>query len=89
MRKRESLYLHALLALVRREFEYDHDLSAGAFDAYDELDVCPTDIHRSKDAHERAVSALAPRLRDLAEEATDESERPLLEAGHGADQYAE
>ncbi|WP_415380719.1 UPF0058 family protein [Halosimplex sp. TS25] len=89
MRKRESLYLHALLALVRDEFEHNRDLPTDAFDEYEAMDVRPTGIHRSKGAHQRAVFALAPELSALADRATDGDERPRLDAGRGTDQYAE
>lgn len=89
MRKRESLYLHALLALVREDFEYNRDLTTDAFDEYEAMDVRPTSIHRSKDAHQRAVFALAPELGELADRASDCDERPRLDAGRGPDQYAE
>ncbi|WP_436926500.1 UPF0058 family protein [Halosimplex amylolyticum] len=89
MRKRESLYLHALLALVREDFEHNRDLQTDAFDEYEAMDVSPTGIHRSKDAHRRAVFALAPELGALADRATDGGERRRLDAGRGTDQYAE
>jgi len=83
MRKRESLYLHALLALVREEFERNCDLETDGFEDYEELDVAPTGVHRSKDAHERAVFALAPALSELAADATEGTERPRVEVGRG------
>ncbi|MFC7194978.1 UPF0058 family protein [Halosimplex aquaticum] len=89
MRKRESLYLHALLALVREDFEHNRDLATGAFDEYEAMDVRPTGIHRSKDAHQRAVFALAPELGALADRATDDVDRQRLDAGRGTEQYAE
>lgn len=88
MRKREALYLHALLALVREDFEYNRDLSSEAFEEYEGLDVRPTGIHRSKDAHERAVFALAPRLGEIADRA-DSDERQPLDVGRGTNRSAE
>jgi len=32
MKKRESRYLHALLALVRRDFEHNCELTTGGFE---------------------------------------------------------
>lgn len=73
MRKRDAIYLHALFALVREEFECERDLPTGAFEAYDELGVRPTGVHRSKADHERAVFALSDRLSAIAASATDDS----------------
>ncbi|WP_459192810.1 UPF0058 family protein [Halosimplex sp. J119] len=88
MRKREALYLHALLALVREDFEYNRDLPVDEFDEYEGLSVRPTGIHRPKDAHERAVFALAPQLGEIADSAAGD-ERPSLDADRGTNQYAE
>lgn len=88
MRKRESLYLHALFALVRQEFERDGDLPATQFEAYDRMDVRPTGVHRSKDAHERALFALSEELSAAVASATD-ADRPRIEARDETNQYAE
>jgi hypothetical protein len=87
MRKRESLHLHALFALVRREFEDECDVETGGFDEYDGMAVGPTAVHRSKDAHERAVFALSTELSAAAASATDRTERPRFDA-EGSNQYA-
>jgi len=89
MKKRESLYLHALLALVREDLEDNRELTTGGFEEYETIDVCPTAVHRSKDVHERAVFALSEELSSLATRATDETERPSLETSQGTNQYAE
>ena len=68
--KRESLYLHALLALVREDFEHNRDLTMAGFDEYETVDVCPTAVHRPKDVHERAVFALPEKLSSVAARAT-------------------
>ncbi|QLH81906.1 UPF0058 family protein [Halosimplex pelagicum] len=87
MRKRESLYLHALFVLVRREFEDERDLAAGPFDEYDGTAVGPTAVHRPKAAHERALFALSTELSATAASATDDTERPRPDA-EGSNQYA-
>ncbi|WP_135363972.1 UPF0058 family protein [Halosimplex halophilum] len=87
MRKRESLYLHALFALVRREFEEERELPAGTFDEYDGMAVTPTAVHRSKGAHERALFALSTELSAAAASATDDPDRPRFGA-EGSSQYA-
>lgn len=65
MRKRESLYLHALCVLLREEVEQRCDPPEGAFEAYDDLAVRPTAVHRSKSAHERALFELLPALTEV------------------------
>lgn len=54
MRKRELVHLHALATTLRREVKP----SPGAIAEYDELEIAPTGIHRSKATHRRAVLAL-------------------------------
>lgn len=58
MRKQELVYVHGLLAELRRFYE---DRTGEPLEApeYDALDVRPTSIHMSKPAHERAVFSLA------------------------------
>lgn len=58
MRKRDLVYLHALLSLVRRWLAERSEEPDGAYDAYDALDVTPTGLDRRKDEHEQAVDAL-------------------------------
>ena len=88
MRKRESLYLHALFALVRQEFEDERDLATGAFDEYDGIEITPTAVHRSKTAHERALFALATELSAAAASATDETDRSRVDGAGSSNQYA-
>lgn len=87
MRKRETLYLHALFVLVRREFEEERDLAAGPFDECGATAVAPTAVHRSKADHQRALFALSSELSATAASATDDAERPRSDAD-GSDQYA-
>lgn len=58
MRKRDLLHLHSLLSLVRRWLAERGEEPAGAYDAYEALDVSPTGLDRRKREHERAVQAL-------------------------------
>ncbi|QLH77369.1 UPF0058 family protein [Halosimplex rubrum] len=87
MRKRETLYLHALFVLIRQEFEDERDLATGPFDECDATAVGPTAIHRSKDAHRRALFALSAELSATAASATDDAERPRSDA-EGSNRYA-
>jgi len=88
MRKRESIHLHALFALVRREFE-ERDMATGTFDEYDELSVRPTAVHRSKTAHERALFALSAELSAAAASATDGGVHRQFHAADGSNRYAQ
>ncbi|QPV64043.1 UPF0058 family protein [Halosimplex litoreum] len=87
MRKRESLYLHALFALLRQEFDEERDADTGPVDEYDRIGVTPTAVHRSKAAHERALFALSAELSATAASAIDETDHPRIDAG-GSNQYA-
>lgn len=62
MRKDELLYLHQLLAVVRREFERRDDVDPGDLAAYERLSVSPMAAYESKSEHERAVRELAAAL---------------------------
>ena len=57
MKKQELIHLHGLLAEVRTVCEEwdDTDITT---EAYDDLGVRPTSIHRSKTDHKSAVFAL-------------------------------
>lgn len=58
MRKRDLVYLHSLLSLVRERIAEWEDEPEGAYDAYESLGVSPSGINRQKDEHERAIRAL-------------------------------
>jgi len=53
MKKQELIHLHGLLAEVRKQCEFwDENID---LDAYEELGVKPTSIHKSKTDHKAAV----------------------------------
>jgi hypothetical protein len=56
MRKQELVHLHALGVACRRQV--DADAAPAAFEAYEDLGVSPTSIHRRKDAHREAILRL-------------------------------
>lgn len=58
MKKRELIYLHGLLAEVRRYLDTREDLPAQPFADYEEYGVFPTAIHRSKADHQEAIRRL-------------------------------
>lgn len=59
MRKQEAVHLHALLVEVAEHLESRMDAPGPDLAVYRELDVGPSAIHRSKDAHEDAVLVLS------------------------------
>jgi len=48
MKERESLYLRALLALVREDVEHNRDLTTAGFDEYETTGACPTAVNGRK-----------------------------------------
>lgn len=71
MKKQELIHLHGLLSEVRAQFEA-WDECEGTSEAYREIGVQPTSIHRSKTDHKRAVFALVEGITtDLTETAED------------------
>lgn len=63
MKKQELLHLHALLGEVQDHYEAETGYEIENQE-YEELDVPPTSIHRSKTDHKDAVFALADGLVD-------------------------
>ncbi|WP_394353295.1 UPF0058 family protein [Haloterrigena gelatinilytica] len=58
MRKSEFIHLHALFVELRWYLGESGPVPVGAFTAYDEYNVGPTEIHRRKAQHHEAVSRL-------------------------------
>ncbi|MFD1512440.1 UPF0058 family protein [Halomarina rubra] len=94
MRKRELVHFHALLDRIRWFVGEREGLSDDAHERYDELDVAPTAVYRSKQAHEDAVVTLTESLADAVD--TDTVETGITDAeavttptdetdGHGDD----
>lgn len=68
MHKDELLQLHSLLCQVKRFF-HDAGLPAeAAFADYEDLEVSPQHIHKSKTDHKRAVFLLGKGMADLVME---------------------
>ncbi len=74
MKKQELIHLHGLLAEVSNYYEE----RSGAIDLsqYEELNVRPTSIHKSKTEHKRAVFALATGITTDVEPAEAEAVAP-------------
>jgi len=73
MKKQELIHLHGLLAQVRDYYEATAGEEVGT-DAYAEVAVQPTSIHKSKTEHKTAVFALAD---DVTEALESEAERTV------------
>jgi len=58
MKKQELIHLHGLLAEVSNHCEMANDVTID-LEAYHELGVKPTSIHKSKTDHKDAVFAIA------------------------------
>jgi hypothetical protein len=75
MHKDELLELHEHMVLIMDYFKDLEDVDSGLFDAYEELDVTPDDVHKSKSEHKHAVFVLGNAL------ATAMSEDEFSDAG--------
>jgi hypothetical protein len=73
MRKRELVHFHALLDHVRRFTDERDDLPSDAAEPYDDLDVAPTAVYRSKQSHEDAVVTLTESLAGALGPAAEET----------------
>jgi hypothetical protein len=66
MHKDELLQLHSLLCQMKRFFDENGMDTEGGFQEYDELQVSPQHIHKSKTDHKKAVFLLGKGLTDVA-----------------------
>ena len=64
MKKEELVHLHMLLAQIKRYCE-ENDLGCD-FSEYNELDISPFQVHRSKEDHKQAIFILVAKLAMLA-----------------------
>jgi len=62
MHKDELLELHGQMVTIMNYFRNLEDTSDDLFDAYDQLDVGPDDVHKSKSEHKHAVFVLGNAL---------------------------
>jgi hypothetical protein len=68
MHKDELLELHGHMVEIMNTFRGMDDVDADAFSAYDELDVTPDDVHKSKSEHKHAVFVLGNALASILSE---------------------
>ena len=62
MHKDELLELHEQMVIIMENFRDREDVEDGTFDEYDELDVDPSHVHKSKSEHKHAVFVLGNAL---------------------------
>lgn len=62
MHKDELLELHKELVVIMEYFSDREDIDSELFDAYHQLDVDPSDVHKSKSEHRHAVFVLGNAL---------------------------
>jgi hypothetical protein len=92
MHKDELLELHEQMLRIKESFEHREEVEDGLFDAYDQLSVDPSHVHKSKSEHKHAVFVLgnalasamsedefssAGRVGKRMEELADDAERKL------------
>jgi hypothetical protein len=58
MHKDELLKLHEEMLSIKEQFEQFDDVPADLFDPYEELEVDPSHVHKSKSEHKHAVFVL-------------------------------
>jgi len=68
MHKDELLELHEHMVQIMQYFKDLEDVDDGLFEAYDELDVTPNDVHKSKSEHKHAVFVLGNALANVMSE---------------------
>jgi len=62
MHKDELLELHEELMVIKDYFQNREDVDAGRFEEYEQLDVHPSHVHKSKSEHKHAVFVLGNAL---------------------------
>ena len=62
MHKDELLELHEQMVLIMQYFREQESVDGTLFDPYDELDVEPDHVHKSKSEHKHAVFVLGNAL---------------------------
>jgi len=68
MHKKELLELHEQMVLIMEYFSDLDDVDPSLFDAYEDLDVTPDDVHKSKSEHKHAVFVLGNALANAMSE---------------------
>ncbi|QLH77997.1 UPF0058 family protein [Halosimplex rubrum] len=78
MRKKEHIYVHALLAEVKRQLIEDEAMSVERLSEYDALGTGPSSIHKPKQNHHEAILVLCSAIEPcLTETRTDSHEQSV------------
>ncbi|MEF8773267.1 MAG: UPF0058 family protein [Halobacteriales archaeon] len=64
MHKDELLELHEEMVAIKEEFASYEDVPEDLFEPYEQLDVDPSHVHKSKSEHKHAVFVLGNALAD-------------------------
>ncbi|MEF8799759.1 MAG: UPF0058 family protein [Halolamina sp.] len=62
MHKDELLELHEQMVVIMENFRERENVEEGTFEPYEELDVDPSHVHKSKSEHKHAVFVLGNAL---------------------------
>jgi hypothetical protein len=62
MHKDELLELHKQMVTIMNYFRRQESVNSDLFEPYDQLDVSPDDVHKSKSEHKHAVFVLGNAL---------------------------
>ena len=62
MHKDELLELHEELVVIKEQFERFEDVEDDLFEPYEQLDIDPSHVHKSKSEHKHAVFVLGNAL---------------------------
>jgi hypothetical protein len=68
MHKEELLELHEHMVAIMETFRRMDEVDGSLFNPYDELDVSPDDVHKSKSEHKHAVFVLGNALAEVMSE---------------------
>jgi hypothetical protein len=77
MQKEELIYIHSVMAQVKRHIEAEN--ANADFTGYDALHIQPSHVHRSKNDHKRAIFTLGEEIaRSIGPAQVQGSRRPDL-----------
>ena len=62
MEKKELIHLHQIFCEIKKRLEKDGIANNGSFKKYNELNIGPQKISRSKEEHKKAIKTLSEEL---------------------------
>ncbi|MFT4923175.1 MAG: hypothetical protein ACI8XM_002401 [Haloarculaceae archaeon] len=78
MRKKEYIHIHALLVETTRFLIENEDMPAETLSTYDALGTNPSSIHKSKQSHHEAITALNSAIEPWFEQTRSDSPEPSM-----------